>query len=70
MLVHKDHKQFDPSCNLLSSPESITVIITVDFTNMEHRCRMSYHGIPSFPGPGLKDGHVPTFWLLLQHYWV
>ena len=38
----------------------------VDSRKLEHACRVLYAGCPSFFGVGLEDGHVPTFWLLLQ----
>ena len=40
--------------------------ITVGSRKLEHGFRMTSAGIPSFCSLRLKDGHVPTFWLLLQ----
>ena len=34
---------------------------------LEHGCRLTYADVHSFFGFGLEDGHVPTFWLLLQN---
>ena len=38
---------------------------TVDSKKLEHGCRVIYAGLP-FLVLARKDGHVPTFWLLLQ----
>ena len=33
---------------------------------LEHGCGMISAGVPSFFDLGSEEGHVPTFWLLLQ----
>ena len=38
---------------------------TVDSEKLEHGWRMIYAGFPFFV-LGSQDGHIPTFWLLLQ----
>ena len=41
---------------------------TVDCKRLDYGCRRMYAGFPSDFRSGLEDGHVPTFWLLLQEF--
>ena len=55
---------------LFSSPSAAVRagrhVKAADSDKLEHGCRMIHALGPSVVGLGLEDGHVPTFWLLLQ----
>ena len=57
-LCHQGYKE--------RSNEDSGYLCTVGFRKLENGSEMISAGLPSFFGLGLEDGHIPTFWLVLN----